>query len=100
MLTFFDTDMSKQSYKVDYKSLTKNMNNSLAPFKPKLFENIKFKGLLKNKNNLWVALFQTQDDKIVRLGQGESYESVMVKYTDKHTCLVQVGKTTHRFDIR
>ena len=99
-ISLIDNNYSNNIKQQDYNQLIENLQDNISPFKPQLFEDIKFKGLLKNKSDEWVALFQTQDDTIIKLSEGESYESVTVKYTDKYTCLVQVGNVEHRFNIR
>ncbi len=72
-------------------------------FRPLLFENIVFKGVMKDSFNRWLAIFSNgnsnDNSDLIKLAVGDTEKGITLKSVDKQSCVIQYGKIERRFVI-
>lgn len=85
---------------IELSTLIHETPEKYSPFKKKFFENIDFKGAILQNSGKWVAIFSNPDGGLLKLGEGDSYDGVKIKYIGSSFCEVKFGNTERAFEVR
>ncbi len=79
--------------------LIESLHETLKPFTPFFYENMKLYGMRRSGNAEWTALFAGESENVIALKPGSSYEGVTVVRTDERSCHVTYGTVERDFSL-
>ena len=77
--------------------LMESLPDTLKPYTPFFFENMKLYGMRRSANGEWTALFAGESGTVIALKPGSSHDGVTVVSTDERSCRVRYGSVERNF---
>lgn len=70
------------------------------PFRPRFFENPKFKGMSRNPSGGFSAVFLNAENNMVLLSPGQSLDGITILEADSNRCRITFGSSTKDLEVK
>jgi len=77
--------------------LMESLPETLTPYTPFFFENMKLYGMRRSGDGVWTALFAGESGTVIALKPGATHDGVTVVSTDERSCRVRYGSVERNF---